>query len=133
MAENYNIKINVEDLPGARVMDITVGEGRVVTCVCIPVDNFKGFCSNAYMTSTGEMKAKRTTLNFRALELSESRFGDTHCLRAVLSRDAMQQMPEEAVKRHEKIAGYMRPFSQKGGSSKGVQPAAVQDDEYWGR
>ena len=133
MADNYNIKINVEDLPGARVMDITVGEGRVVTCACIPVDNFKGFCTNAYMTPQNEIRPmKKTTLNFSAYELRESRYGDTHCLRPALSRDAMRQMPEEAVKRHERIAGYMRPFSQKGEGSKGVQPAAVSDDEYWG-
>jgi len=129
---NYNIKINIEDLPGARVMDISVGEGRTVTCACIPVDNFKGFCANAYLDSRNELKpTKKTTLNFSVFELSESRYGDSHCLRPALSRDAMMQMPEESVKRHERICGYMRPFSQKGASSPGVQPAAVSDDEYW--
>lgn len=131
---NYSIKINVEDLPGARVMDITVGEGRTVTCACIPVDNFKGFCTNAYVNSRNEMKSlKKTTLNFMAYELRESKYGDTHCLRPSLARDAMTQMTEEAVKRHERIAGYMRPMSQKNGPSQGVQSADVHDDEYWGR
>ena len=131
---NFNLKINVEDLPGARVMDLQVGEGRTLTCACIPVDNFKGFCTNAYVTSRNEVRStKKTTLNFAAYELSESRYGDTHCLRAQLSRDAMSQMSEESVKRHEQICGYMRPWSQKGQSSPGVEPAAVGNDEYWGR
>ena len=127
---NYNVKINVEDLPGARVMDLTVGSGKVVTCVCIPVDNFKGFCTNAYVDSTGLVKPKKTTLNFAAHELRESRYGDTHCLRPALDRNAMSGMTEEAVKRHEKICGYLRPWSQKG-ASRDVPPADVKDDEYW--
>ena len=115
-------------------MDITVGEGRVVTCACIPVDNFKGFCTNAYVTSRNEVKSlKKTSLNFSVIELRESRYGDTHCVRPALSRDAMAQMTEEAVKRHERIAGYMRPWSQKGEGSNGVMPAGVKEYEYWGR
>jgi len=130
MAENYNIKINIEDLPGARIMDIAVGEGRVVTCACIPVDNFRGFCANAYITPTNEVRSlKKATLNFCAYGLDESRYGDTHCVRPALNRDAAQKMPEDAVKRHERIVGYMRPFSSKGGGSRGAQPAG--DDDYW--
>lgn len=129
---NYSLKINVEDLPGARVMDISVN-GRTVTCACIPVDNFKGFCTNAYLNSKNEMKAlKKTALNFSAYELNESRYGDTHCIRPSLSRDAMTQMTEEAVKRHERIAGYMRPWSQRNKPTPGVQSADVSNDEYWG-
>ena len=129
---NFNLKINVEDLPGARIMDITVGN-RTVTCACIPVDYAKGFCTDAYLTSTGEVKpTKKTTLNFVVHELSEVRYGDTHCVRPALDRTAATKMTEEAVKRHERIVGYMRPWSQKSGGSKGVQPADVKGDGYWG-
>ena len=129
---NFSFKINVDELRGARVMEVPVAGGRTITCVCIPVDNFKGFCTNAYVTSRNELKAtKHTTLNFSAYELRESKYGDTHCLRASLARDAMSQMTEEQIKRHERICGYMRPWSQKGETSPGVQPAAVDDDGYW--
>lgn len=95
---NFSLKINVEDLPGARVMEITTGPGRSLLCACIPVDNFKGFCTNAYVNSRNEVKTtKHTTLNFSAYELRESKYGDSHCLRASLARDAMQQMTEEQV------------------------------------
>lgn len=130
---NYSLKINAEDLPGARIMDVQAGEGKVVRCVCIPIDNFKGFCTDAYVNSRNVVRSlKKTTLNFSAYELSESRYGDTHCIRPSLSRDAMAQMTEEAVKRHERIAGYMRPWSQKSKPSPGVQPADVSNNEYWG-
>ena len=108
--DNYNIELKAEDLPGARVTDVTIG-GVTKRCICIPIDNYIGYCSDGYMTSDGVFKAFNSVkIRLSVYSMKEPKYADTHYLTPNVSKSAFQSMDETTRQRYEKIVGHMRPW-----------------------
>lgn len=102
---NINIKVALTKLEGAKVMDIQ-GKTRSRKCIVIPIDNEIGTVTDAYISrdsaridgQTTWKPSKEVYLNLVGMEFREKRYGQSHGIKAAISRDIMNKMSEEEVK-----------------------------------
>jgi hypothetical protein len=118
---NYNLKIALTKLKGAKVMEIQ-GKTCTKTCVVIPIDNEEGTVRDSYegkidgVTPTTKF-LEDVQLNLTAFEFREKKYGQTHGLKASFSRKRMESMSEEEL-RSMPFIGNMKPWNN-----------AVEDDD----
>lgn len=117
---NYNLRIALTKLKGAKVMEIK-GNTCTKTCVVIPIDNDEGTVQDSY---EGKINGMTTTkfledvqLNLTAFEFREKKYGHTHGLKASLSKKRMESMTEAEL-RSMPFIGNMKPWNN-----------AVEDDD----
>ena len=117
---NYNLRISLTKLKGAKVMEIQ-GKTCTKTCVVIPIDNEEGTVRDSY---EGKIDGMPTTkflddvqLNLTAFEFREKKYGQTHGLKASFSKKRMESMSKEEL-RSMPFVGNMKPWSN-----------AVEDDD----
>ena len=133
--DNYNIELKAEELPGAVVADVTLG-GVTKKCLCIPIDNYLGYCADGYMNGRGEFKTFNSVkIRLCAYSFLQPKYDDTHYLVPTVSKEAFTEMDDATRKRYEKLVGYMRPWKtiEYAGKEqkKGVQP--VKGWDTWTR
>lgn len=98
MEKDYSMRVNLAQLAGAFVKDLT---GRTATkkCIIIPVQD------NPCMF-VGE---KGVYLNITAFANDNPQYGDTHMLKPNIPKDVREQMTDEQ-RRQQPILGNMRPL-----------------------
>lgn len=94
---NYSIKTDLLKLKGAFVTNIK-GKTTTKRCLCIPIDG-----SGLFLGEKG------CYLNMTAIEMNNSQYGDTHCIKQNLEKSVYDAMTEEQ-RRAMPIIGSMRPF-----------------------
>lgn len=100
---NYNIKIELDKLPGAKIMDIK-GETKIRRCVVIPIDNERGTVVDEYTKfdhQSGGVTTKplaHVQLLVTAYESSNQSYGSTHYLKPQVSKEFFERMSEEQVR-----------------------------------
>jgi hypothetical protein len=109
---NYNLRIALTKLKGARIMDIQ-GKTCTKTCVVIPIDNDEGTVQDAYEGKVDGLPTQKplddVQLNLTAFEFREPRYGQTHGIKASFSRKRMEGMTEEQL-RSMPFVGNMKPW-----------------------
>lgn len=110
---NYNLRIALTKLKGARVMDIQ-GKTCTKTCIVIPIDNEDGTVQDAY---EGKLDGQITwkplddvQLNLTAFEFREKKYGQTHGIKASFSKKRLERMTEEEL-RSMPFIGNMKPWA----------------------
>lgn len=83
---NFSIKTDLLKLAGACVVNLK-GKTATKQCVVIPVEE-----SNLFVGEKG------VYLNLTAIEMKESRYGDTHCVKQSIDKDKFAAMTEEQRK-----------------------------------
>lgn len=83
---NFSIKADLLKIKGAAMINLK-GKTATKRCLVIPVDESGLF--------VGE---KGVYLNMTAVEMREPRYGDTHCVKINLDRDAYNALSEEERK-----------------------------------
>ena len=83
---NFSIKADLLKIKGAAIINLK-GKTATKRCLVIPVDDSGLF--------VGE---KGVYLNMTAVEMREPRYGDTHCVKINLDRDAYNALSEEERK-----------------------------------
>ena len=98
MEKDYSMRVNLAQLAGAFVKDLT---GRTATkkCIIIPVQD------NPCMF-VGE---KGVYLNITAFANDNPQYGDTHMLKPNIPKEVREQMTDEQ-RRQQPILGNMRPL-----------------------
>lgn len=99
---NMNISIDLDMLPGARVMDI---QGKTCTkqCIVIPIDNKIGTVCDGYLTKdpqTGlptEKFFNHVKLNLMAVEHRTKKHGISHGLKPSFSQEKTERMTEDEM------------------------------------
>lgn len=111
---NYNLKIMLTRLKGAKVMEVE-GKHSKRLCVVIPIDNDEGTVVDSY---EGKIDGLPTTkplndvqLHLTAFEFKEKRYGQSHGLKASFSRKRLERMSEDEVKSMP-FVGHMKPWAQ---------------------
>lgn len=100
---NYNIKIELDKLPGAKIMDIK-GETKTRRCVVIPIDNERGTVVDEYTKfdhKSGGVTTKplaHVQLLVTAYESGNQSYGSTHYLKPQVSKEFFERMSEEQVR-----------------------------------
>lgn len=97
---NFSIKADLLKIKGAAIINLK-GKTATKRCLVIPVDDGGLF--------VGE---KGVYLNMTAVEMREPRYGDTHCVKINLDRDAYNALSEEE-RRNIPILGGMHELEQK--------------------
>lgn len=119
---NYNLRIALTKIKGAKVMEI---EGRTCTkkCVVIPIDNEEGTIVDAYEGKIDGIPSWKplddVQLNLTAFEFKEKKYGQTHGVKAQFSRRRMEKMTEDQL-RSMPFVGNMKPW---------VTTSAAEDDD----
>lgn len=110
---NYNLRIALTKLKGARVMDIQ-GKTCTKTCIVIPIDNEDGTVQDAYEGNLdGQIAWKPlddVQLNLTAFEFREKKYGQTHGIKASFSKKRLERMTEEEL-RSMPFIGNMKPWA----------------------
>ena len=96
---NFSIKADLLKIKGAAIINLK-GKTATKRCLVIPVDDSGLF--------VGE---KGVYLNMTAVEMREPRYGDTHCVKINLDRDAYNSLSEEE-RRNIPILGGMHELEQ---------------------
>lgn len=94
---NSSVKVNLLQLKGAFVTNLK-GNTTTKRCLVIPVDD-----ANLYVGQKG------CYLNMTAIEMQNSQYGDTHCLKQNLDKAVYEAMTEEQ-RRAMPIIGSLRPL-----------------------
>lgn len=94
---NSSIKVNLLQLQGAFVTNLK-GKTATKRCLVIPVDD-----ANLYVGQKG------CYLNMTAIEMRNSQYGDTHCVKQNLEKSVYDAMTDEQ-RRAMPIIGSMRPL-----------------------
>lgn len=100
---NFNIKIELDRIPGAKIMDI---KGDVATrrCIVIPIDNERGTVIDEYKKfdpGLGAMTSKpleHVQLLATAYESANQNFGSSHYIKPQVSREYFERMSETQVR-----------------------------------
>jgi hypothetical protein len=109
---NYNLRIALTKLKGAKVMEI---EGRTCKklCVVIPIDNEEGTVVDSYEGKIDGLPTTRplddVQLNLTAFEFKEKRYGQTHGIKAAFSKERLKRMSEEEL-RNMPFVGNLKPW-----------------------
>lgn len=80
---NYSIKANLLKIKGAFVTNL---KGKTATRRCLVIDIDE---SGMFLGEKG------CYLNMAAIEMNESRYGDTHVVKVSLAKDVVEKMTEE--------------------------------------
>lgn len=110
---NYNLRIALTKLKGAKVMEI---EGRTCKkmCVVIPIDNEEGTVQDAYEGKVDGLPTMKplddVQLNLTAFEFREKKYGQTHGIKVSFSKKRLERMTEEEL-RGMPFIGNMKPWS----------------------
>lgn len=83
---NYSIKANLLKIKGAFVTNL---KGKTATRRCLVIDIDE---SGMFLGEKG------CYLNMAAIEMNESRYGDTHVVKVSLAKDVVEKMTEEERK-----------------------------------
>lgn len=126
---NYNLRIALTKIKGAKVMDI---EGKTCTkrCVVIPIDSDEGTVQDSY---EGKMDGLPTTkflndvyLNLTAFEFKEKKYGQSHGIKASFSKKKLERTTEEELKSMP-FVGNMKPWVVNA-SDDDLPPATEKED-----
>lgn len=126
---NYNLRIALTKIKGAKVMDI---EGKTCTkrCVVIPIDSEEGTVQDSY---EGKMDGLPTTkflndvyLNLTAFEFKEKKYGQSHGIKASFSKKKLERTTEEELKSMP-FVGNMKPWVVNA-SDDDLPPATEKED-----
>ena len=94
---NFNIKIELDRIPGAKIMDIQ-GDTATRRCVVIPIDNERGTVIDEYKKfdhGLGGMTSKpleHVQLLATAYESAKQSFGSSHYIKPQVSREHFERM-----------------------------------------
>lgn len=100
---NFNIRIDLDKIPGAKVMDIK-GETQTRRCVVIPIDNARGTVVDEYTKFDNNLGAVTTRplahvqLLATAYESASQGFGSTHYIKPQVSKECFERMTEEQTR-----------------------------------
>ena len=94
---NLSVKVNLLGLQGAFVTNLK-GKTATKRCLIIPVDD-----ANLYVGQKG------CYLNMTAIEMQNSQYGDTHCVKQNLDKSVYEGMTEEQ-RRAMPILGSVKPL-----------------------
>jgi hypothetical protein len=94
---NFSIKLNLSLLTGAFVTDLK-GKYSTKRCLCIPIDE-----ANLFQGQKG------CYVDLTAIEVQNSQYGDTHCVKQNLPSDVYSKMTE-GERRAMPILGNVKPF-----------------------
>lgn len=128
---NYNIKIELDKLPGAKIMDIK-GDTKTRRCVVIPIDNERGTVVDEYTKfdhQSGGVTTKplaHVQLLVTAYESSNQSYGSTHYLKPQVSKEFFERMSEDQVRRLP-FVGSLSPW----GKATTEQPKRAEEEEAW--
>lgn len=109
---NYNLKIALTKLRGARVMDI---EGKTCTkrCIVIPIDNYEGTVQDSYEGKIDGIATWKPLdevyLNLAAFEFKDKKYGQTHGLKASFGKKRMAELSEDEL-RSMPFVGHIKPW-----------------------
>jgi hypothetical protein len=112
---NFNLKIALTKLKGAKVMEV---EGKTCTkrCVVIPIDNDEGTVQDAYETTIDGLPSMKylgeVYLNLTAFEYKDKKFGQSHGIKASFSKKRMADLADEEL-RTMPFVGNMKPWASK--------------------
>lgn len=110
---NYNLRIALTKIKGAKVMDI---EGKTCKkrCVVIPIDSDEGTVQDSYEGKENGMPTTKylddVMLNLTAFEFKEKKYGQTHGIKASFSKKRMERMTEEEL-RSMPFLGHLKPWA----------------------
>ena len=129
---NYDIKIDLLKLKGAKIMEIQ-GARETRRCVVIPIDNEIGTIADAYTTrdkQTGlptERCLNSCYLSLSAFELARgtNSYGQSHYIKPKLAREKMEMLSPEQIKLIH-FLGHLRPWTA-GGSAHGGSSEQSED------
>lgn len=101
MIGNFNIEIDIDCIPGARVMEIQ-GNREKRNCVVIPIDSNRGTVADSYMGKSHdglpEVKFfKHVKMRLVAIEHRNKRYGISHSLKPSFSKEHEERMTEEQL------------------------------------
>ena len=125
----FNIKIELDKIPGAKIMDIQ-GDTATRRCVVIPIDNERGTVVDAYKRfdhSLGGMTSKpleHVQLLATAYESANQNFGSSHYIKPQVSREYFERMSETQV-RSLPFIGSLQPWK--------ISPKKeeIKDEDNW--
>ena len=134
---NFNIKIELDRIPGAKIMDI---KGDVATrrCIVIPIDNERGtVIDNERGTVIDEYKKfdpglgamtsrplEHVQLLATAYESANQSFGSSHYIKPQVSREYFERMSETQV-RGLPFIGSLQPWKT------APKKEEVKDEDNW--
>ena len=128
---NYNLKVYLDLLPGAKVRNIEGKSGQTRRCVCIPIDNEAGTVIDGYRKFSHQLGGE-TTVSLKHIELRLTAFESTrqefssHYFKCDVSKEMLERMTEEE-QRNRPIVGNMQAWA-----AKGVQkPAQAKEEDDW--
>lgn len=113
--KSYRIRIDMLKLKGASVKNVNDENGQPKRYLIIPIDEADGF----YVGQKG------CYFSMHATPLQNRKYEDTHCVRAVLSKDRFQSMTKEQLM-EVPILGGMQVNEYKQQQSAPAPEAAVQ-------
>ena len=129
---NYNLRIALTKLKGARVMEIE-GKTRTRLCVVIPIDYDEGTVQDSYKSKIDGLPTTKplndVQLNLTAFEFTEMRYGHSHGIKASFSKERFERMTEEEL-RSMPIIGNMNPWSVKKDDDD-LPPANAPREDEW--
>lgn len=109
---NYNLRIALTKIKGAKVMDI---EGKTCTkrCVVIPIDSEEGTVQDSYEVKIDGLPTTKflsdVMLNLTAFEFKEKKYGQSHGIKASFSKKKLERTSEEELKAMP-FVGNMKPW-----------------------
>lgn len=128
---NYNLRIALTKIKGAKVMEI---EGRTCKklCVVIPIDNEEGTVQDSYEGKTKEgmptwKPLNDVQLNLTAFEFNERKYGQTHGIKAQFSKKRLEMMKEDEM-RAMPFIGNMKPWAIEKADDDDLPPANTSED-----
>ena len=95
---NYGIRIDLLKIKGAFMRNLQ-GKNATKKCVIIPVED----CDSMFLGEKG------CYLNMTAIEMSETKFNDTHCIKGDIPKEKRESMSEEQ-RNAVPIIGGMKPL-----------------------
>lgn len=96
---NYNIKISLDKIKGARIEKLPMFNGEQMDFICLPIINRVGTVMNGSVDENREIHPFRHCyLNLEAIEVRDQSRG-THILVAGVSKEIMQTYTEEQLRR----------------------------------
>lgn len=129
---NYNLKIALTKLKGAKVMEIA-GKTCTKLCVVIPIDNEEGTVIDSYEGKIDGIPTMKplddVQLNLTAFEFREQKYGQTHGIKAAFSKKRMERMREDDL-RAMPFVGNMKPWNIATASAP-AEDLPADDSEDW--
>lgn len=129
---NYNLKIALTKIKGAKVMEIQ-GRTSKRLCVVIPIDNDEGTVVDSYEGKIDGLPTMKplsdVQLNLTAFEFRDKKFGQTHGLKASFSKQRLERMTQEELKTMP-FLGNMKPWNNANSSAVDDLPPGNEEDEW---